>query len=258
MLAEERRRKILEILEEKGVVKTSNLSDKFSVTDITVRKDLDKLAKRGELERTHGGAISTDESTAFEPSHDQKAMVNMEEKKAIGRKAATLIKENTTIFLSTGTTSMQLIPHLKDKEDLDLLTNSLNCGYELSKVPDLDFSIIGGDFRRKSFALVGPIAQESFKYIYVDQLFLGVNGISKKYGITTPTMAEAKVCRSMIDVSKEIIVVADHSKFGEVVHGKISDIDVIDTIVTDSKVKEKYKKDFVNSDINWLEAEIKS
>jgi len=250
MLPEKRKREILKKIQNEEVVETSKLSEEFSVSEITIRKDLNELAERGALKRTHGGAV-LNESTVFEPSHDEKALVNIKEKKKIGRKAASFIEDNTTIFLSTGTTTTQIIDHLGDKKGLTVVTNSLNNGFELSKLSNINLTIVGGDFRSKSYALVGPITEESFKHIYVDQLFLGVNGISIEYGLTTPTVVEAKICQMMIEVAKEIIVVADHSKFGKVVHGRIGNINTANIVVTDEGLSEELREKF-----NQVDAEL--
>lgn len=238
MLPEERRRKIIEEIRNHGAVKTSDLSSLFSVSEITVRNDLDKLAEQQLLIRTHGGAV-TREGTAFEPSHQQKELFNIEEKKKIGKVAASLITDNTTVYLSTGTTTMQMIPHLRTKKHLTVLTNSLYNAMELSKIPEITVSIIGGNLRRVSFAMVGPDAERYFENIYVDQLFLGVNGISIEKGLTTPTVVEAQVCRLMMKASRETIVLADHSKFNNVVHAKIADIDKLNSVITDNMLDEK-------------------
>lgn len=255
ILAEQRRRKILKLLEEKGGVKTSKLSSKFSVSEITIRKDLDRLEDKGKLKRTHGGAVKK-ESTFFEPSHDEKALVNMPEKKAIGKAVATQIDNNTTVFLSTGTTTMQVIPHLDEKKDLRVITNSLNNGYKLAESTNVNFSLIGGDFRRKSYALVGPMAEENLNDIFVDEVILGVNGISFEEGLTTPSPREAKICRKLISIAKSLVVAVDHTKFGTVVHSKIADVEEIDLLVTDDQVVEKYRKEFRELDLNWVESEI--
>lgn len=252
ILAEQRRRKILKLLEEKGGVKTSKLSSRFSVSEITIRKDLDRLQEKGRLKRTYGGAVKK-ESTFFEPSHDEKALVNMSAKKEIGKKVATQIDNNTTVFLGTGTTTMQIIPHLDEKKDLRVITNSLNNGYKLAKSTEVDFSLIGGDFRSKSYALVGPMAEENLNDIYVDQAILGVNGISFKEGLTTPSPREAKICKKLICKAKSLVVAVDHTKFGKVVHSKIADVEEVDLLVTDDSVGEEYRKKFKELDLNWIE-----
>ena len=241
MLPKLRKRKILDILQEKESVKTGELSEKFSVSEITIRKDLDELAEKGALERTHGGAVAK-ASTLFEPTHSEKKFVHIDEKKKIGEKAASLVKEKTTICIGTGTTTMQMIKHLDGINDLSIVTNSLNNGYRLSKIENINLSIIGGNVRRKSYALVGSEAEDYFKKIYCDQLFLGVNGISVNHGLTTPTLAEANVNRLMVQASERVTILADHSKFGTVVHGKICELDEVDNIITDKGLpQEKYE-----------------
>ena len=241
MLAKQRRRKIANIVREQGEATTSELSERFSVSEITIRKDLEKLAEQGMIERAHGGAVKQ-ESTVTEPSHEEKASARMDEKKKIGEKAATLIEEDSTILLGNGTTTSQIIPHLQGKENLTAITNSLNNALKIFNLPDVRLSIVGGDARKKNYALIGPLAQECFNHIYVDQLFLGVDGISLEQGLTTPTLMEAKICEKMIKVAEEVIVVADHSKFGRVVHGKIADMDAVDRIVTDANLEEDSRR----------------
>lgn len=241
MLAKQRRRKIASIVREKGEATTSELSERFSVSEITIRKDFEQLAEEGLIERAHGGAVKR-ESTVSEPSHEEKALAHIKEKERIGKKAATLIEDDSTILLGNGTTTRQIIPHLQGKDNLTVLTNSLNNALEILDLPDVALSVIGGDARKKNYALVGPLAEECFNHIYVDQLFLGVDGISLEQGLTTPTLTEAKVCARMIEVAKEVIIAADHSKFGRVVHGKIADLDVIDYIVSDADLQQELRK----------------
>lgn len=242
MLPKLRRRKILGLLQEQESVKTGELSKNFSVSEITIRKDLDALAEKGALERTHGGAVAK-ASTLFEPTHREKKLAHIEVKRSIGKKAASLVKEKTTICIGTGTTTMQMIKHLDGINDVSVVTNSLNNGYKLSKLQNIDLSIVGGDVRKKSYALVGTTAEEYFRKIYCDQLFLGVNGVSVEYGLTTPTLAEASVNQLMIEASEKVFILADHSKFGKITHGKITGLEAIDTIITDDKNQsEAFKK----------------
>ncbi|MFP4646689.1 MAG: DeoR/GlpR family DNA-binding transcription regulator [Candidatus Acetothermia bacterium] len=252
MLAKQRRRKIANIVREQGEATTSELSERFSVSEITIRKDLEKLAEQGLIERAHGGAVKR-ESTVSEPSYEEKASAHMEEKKKIGEKSATLIEEDSTILLGNGTTTMQMIPHLQGKDNLTVLTNSLNNAMEIFDLPDVKLSIIGGDARKKNYALVGPLAEECFDHIYVDQLFFGVDGISFEQGLTTPTLMEAKICEKMIEVSNEVILVADHSKFGRVVHGKIADMEVVDSMVTDANLEEDSLKFIKDLEIDYVQ-----
>jgi|Deesub1362B_J571_1020462.scaffolds.fasta_scaffold01739_2 DeoR/GlpR family transcriptional regulator of sugar metabolism len=236
MLPEERRMKILEILHTQGAVKTSELSKLFSVSPFTIRNDLDILAKRGLLKRTHGGAVVNHE-VVFERTHFEKASLHVKEKEKIAKKAVSLIQEHSAIFLSTGTTTLQIAKHLKGKRNLTVLTNSLVVGFELAANPNINLIIIGGTLRPYSYALVGPAAEQFLQGVYADQFFLGVTGITLQHGLTTPSLAEASVLQQMIKAASETIVVADHSKFGKVAHAKIADIDQVDLIIVDAGIK---------------------
>ena len=239
MLAEERRRKIVQELRIKGAVRTSELSSMLSVSEITIRNDLDVLAERNLLQRAHGGAVLP-EALVVEPTHTEREGVNLGQKMEIGRAAAEMVEEGSTICLGTGTTVLQMVPHLAGKRDITVLTNSLTTGLELTKVRGIRLSIIGGSLRRRSYAMVGPSAERYFEDIYVDRLFLGVNGISVEHGITIPSVAEAQVCRLMMGAAQETFVLADSSKFSVVAHAKIADVQEIDAVVTDNMVAREY------------------
>lgn len=228
---------IYHILLEKESVSTQELRQALGVSEATVRRYLAEMAKEGLIERVHGGA-RLPESTEVELSFRQKLSRNLEEKKRIGRKASELIHDDENIFLETGTTVIQIVPHLRGKKNLTVVTNCLNVAMEVLTIPGVRLIVVGGEIREKSYAFAGPLAEktldEVFAEIHVDKLFLGVDGISAREGLTTPNMNEARINRKMIDLIPERIVVADHSKFGVVALSRIAPIRVVQTIVTDS------------------------
>jgi len=251
ILAEERRRKILEELEAEGTVKTAQLANLFSVSEVTIRRDLEVLKEKGKLKKVHGGAVANEkdfkssyhgDTIAFEPSFKEKAEVNRAEKEKIGKKAASLIKEGSSVFIGTGTTTMQIINNLEVKAGLTVVTNSLNHGLELSRTQEVDVLMTGGQLRANTSALVGPIAKRSLEEIYVDTLFLGVNGISIDQGYTVPSLREADMARRVTRMANEVIIVADYSKFGKVSHAKVAEIDGAHKIITDERVDGSYKE----------------
>lgn len=249
-MAETRRIEIIAELQEEGSVKTSDLASRFSVSEVTIRRDLEKLAEQGKLNKVHGGAVEKgsgfvtsyeSRSIATEPTFKEKSEINKEEKKRIGERAASLIEEDSVIFIGNGTTAMQITKNLNRKKNLSVLTNSLNHGIELSKINTIDVLIVGGQLRKNSYALVGPVTKRSLDKLYVDILFLGVNGISIKHGLTIPSLIEADTAHSIIEMASDVVIVADYSKFGKVSHAKIADVGDIDTVITDDKVPEKYE-----------------
>lgn len=253
ILAEERRRKILDQLETEGTVKTSQLANLFSVSEVTIRRDLEVLKEDGKLKKVHGGAVANEEdfkssyhgdTITFEPSFQEKSKVHKEEKAEIGEKAASLIKDGSSVFIGTGTTTMQIVRNLVEKRGLTVVTNSLNHGLELSRIPEVEVLMTGGQLRSDTSALVGPIAKRSLDEIYVDTLFLGVNGISIDQGYTVPSLREADMASTVTSMANKVIIVADFSKFGKVSHAKVAEVDGAHAVITDDQVDESYREAF--------------
>jgi len=240
MLAGERQRKILEEIRNRGASTISELSKDFSVSEMTIRRDLGRLEQEGLIKRTYGGALSL-ELAAFEPTFQEKDVINIEEKRRIGAAAVSIVNQGDTIFLTTGTTAMQIVKNLvKSKSVLTVVTNSLNNAYELCKLDSIRLFVIGGEVRKRSYAMIMPQIEESLKGIYIDKFFLGVNGLSYEYGLTIPNPLEAQLCRLVIQKSRETIVVADHSKFGKAAFAHIANLNEIDKIITDSALEQEY------------------
>ncbi len=233
----EHQRGIYQIILEKGFASTRELRDALGVSEATVRRYLSDMASEEIVKRVHGGA-KLPESSGVELSFRQKLFRNLEEKKRIGRKAAELINDNENIFLETGTTVIQIVPHLRAKKNLTVVTNCLNVAMEVLSIPGVRLIVVGGEVREKSYAFVGPLAEktlgELFRDIHVDKLFMGADGISAQEGLTTPNIDEARINRKMIELIPERIVVADRSKFGVVALSRIAPLAMIQTIISDS------------------------
>lgn len=242
MFAEERYRLILQAVNNNGKATVMELSEALGVTAVTVRRDLEKLEERGLLLRTHGGAMAitmegTD--TAYERTFQEKLGKFAEEKGRIAQTAADLVVDGEAILLTPGTTNTLLYRKLVGKNDLTIVTNAANIVLQENDAPNHDVILTGGKLRAKSYALVGPLAEQSLNAIRVDKLFLGVDGFDLQEGLTTPNLLEASINRKMIEISKQVIVVADHSKFGRVFFSKITSLDVVHTVISDSGLSER-------------------
>ena len=247
MLTEHRRQVILERIYSRKAVKTSELSETFAVSPMTIRNDLNALAGQGQLVRVHGGAIARQWLTA-EPSYHDKAEINRLEKEKIGRQAAALVEEGMAVFIGNGTTTMEIIRHLPQDRHFSVFTNALNHALEVSQLPQVEVFVVGGHLREVSLAMVGRLARQALKGIYFDLAFLGVNGISIEHGLTIPSLEEAEIAAEIIERSQRRIIVADHTKFGTVAHGKIADITDIDVIITDSGLDARLMDSLSNLD----------
>jgi len=213
----------------------------FSVSPMTIRNDLAVLARRGLVERVHGGAMVKD-TLAAEPSYYEKATRNLEEKKRIGRKAAELIEENMAVFIGNGTTTMEIVRALKERPPfrLKVFTNALTHAMELAEIPHFEVYVIGGYLRGVSYAMVGPLARRALDGVYFDLAFLGANGVTFEHGITIPSLEEAETAAEIVCHARKTVLVADHTKFGVVTHGRIVDISQIHLIITDSLVAPEF------------------
>jgi DeoR/GlpR family transcriptional regulator of sugar metabolism len=194
------------------------------------------------LIRSHGGAV-LNENLFAEPSFNEKEDKYIEEKMRIAAEAAKLVTDGMTIALNAGTTTTQIAKQIKVRENLTVVTNAINIAWELMGAEGVKVFLTGGNLRPKSFALVGTMAEQTLRGIFVDLVFVGVNGISVKLGLTTPNMEEALVNRAMMEAAKKVAVVADHSKFDKVTFSLIATLDQIDMVITDSQTeKEQIKK----------------
>jgi len=215
---------------------------------MTIRNDLNSLAEQGQLVRVHGGAIARQWLTA-EPSYHDKADINRAEKEEIGRQAAALVEEGMAVFIGNGTTTMEIIRHLPRDRRVRIFTNALNHALEIDPLPQAEVFVIGGHLREVSLAMVGRLAHQALQGIYFDLAFLGVNGISIEYGLTIPSLEEAETAAEIIRHSQRTIIVADHTKFGIVAHGKIADIADIDVIITDDGLESRFPKFLADLDV---------
>ena len=235
LIPAQRRDRIQEYLTIHQIARTADLMNLLETSEATIRRDLEWLEADGFLERTHGGAIINQCLTA-EPEYLQRVQKNPEEKRLIGALAASLIEENDIVFINSGTTTTQVIHHIRSDESLSIFTNNLNAALE---VGDAGFHhyLIGGEYQPRSKSLAGRFAIENLRQVYANKVIIGVDGISLKHGCTVPTNAEAEVVRQMIERTKgQIIIVADHSKWGVVSNFQVASIDEIDRLVTDEQI----------------------
>lgn len=241
MISNERQIEIINILRKAPSVKVSELSERLNVTLPTIRRDLQELEDAKMLKRTHGGAINLINNT-FEELLYEKENKNIYEKKLIASAALSLILDGDTVLLDSGTTTLELVRAIKKttKHNVTIVTNDFNVAAELISDSKIDTIFIGGNIRYMTASTVGPIAENSLKNIYVDKVFIGVNGIDIERGFTTPNLYEAQIKHTMIQVGREIIVLADSSKFKKSSFGIVCPIGDVDYIITDEKADEEY------------------
>ncbi len=234
LIPAQRRDRIQEYLAVNRIARTVDLCDLLEASEATVRRDLEWLEQEGILERTHGGAILS-QRVIFEPGYQQRAQANPEAKRSIGALAASLIEKDDIVFINSGTTTTQVIRHTRADPSISLFTNNLSGALEVGE-PVFQYYLVGGEFQPRSNSLAGRFAMENLGQVYATKCILGADGISARHGCTVPSNAEAEVMRQMIKHTKgEIILVADHSKWGVVSNFQIAAIEEINKLVTDAE-----------------------
>ncbi|RKX75409.1 MAG: DeoR/GlpR transcriptional regulator [Spirochaetes bacterium] len=256
LIPADRQARIFKQVREKGLVKVADLSQMLDVSEITIRRDLDVLERKGVLERTHGGAICS-QRMRIEPMYTQKDQTERAEKEAIGRAAQSLIEDGDTLLVNSGSTTLQVIRFLEGK-NLRLITSNVGA-IAVAGDKDIELILIGGVFRRQSNSLVGGLAALSLNQVYGSKAFIGVDGISVKYGLTTPIHQEAEIARHMIERTRgPVIVVADHTKLGVVSNFVTAPIDSVNILVTDEGFDEDYRSDLEKAGVEIVIARVKS
>jgi DeoR/GlpR family transcriptional regulator of sugar metabolism len=244
MLARQRQDAILDQVTREGGARVAELVERFGVSDMTVRRDIQVLAQRGLVARVHGGAAAVSEHfTADEPEFKVKSALQPAEKRAIAAAAAGLVEAGSSVALSAGSTTYAVAQALCDVPRLTVITNSLPVADMLhaQAPPDVTVILIGG-VRTRSDALVGPVALAVLRDLHVDWLFLGVHGMDLRSGLTSPNMSEAETDRAMIASAHRLVVVADHSKWNVVGLAAIAPISEVDILVTDDKLPEPARR----------------
>ncbi|MDP4085294.1 MAG: DeoR/GlpR family DNA-binding transcription regulator [Bacillota bacterium] len=224
-----------------GKVDIEELSETLQVSAMTIRRDLSELEKEGKAIRTHGGAISPS-FLIQETPYSSKESQNISEKKAIARKAVTLIPEHSTIILDSGTTTLEVAKLLVDRDDITIITNDIKIAVELleSKVKVI---VTGGELQRGVGGLYGPLTQGVLKNIHVDIFFLGAHAISLKEGITSPTFEKSLIKKLMIEAAESTWLLADSQKFKKKAFSLVCEISSLEGIITDSGLEiEKRRK----------------
>lgn len=241
--AKERRTLLLNELKNKGKVMVAELAREFGVTEVSIRKDLEELENRKLLIRVKGGAVSLySDSQHDDMLISEKALLHQREKRSLGAFAASLVQDGESMILDSGTTMMQVANFLDSNQRLTIITNALDIAMSLYKKTNFQVIVLGGSMRRVSFSTVGLLSEANLKNFYADKLFLGVDSISIRDGISTPDIEEASLNQAMIGCAREVIAVFDSSKANRRSFAHIAMLDKIDTIVTDNHLPDDLRE----------------
>ncbi|MDD4033452.1 MAG: DeoR/GlpR family DNA-binding transcription regulator [Bacteroidales bacterium] len=241
--SKERKSLLLEMLRNNNKILITDLVRIFEVSEVSIRKDLEDLEEKKLLLRVKGGAVNIHQLNDMDDlSIDRKQLKNAREKQLIGKYAASLIKENETIILDSGTTTLEIAKNLAKYNNLTIITNGLNIAMALAGYNRFSVIVLGGNMRSVSISTVGMLAESCLRNFYCDKLFLGVDSFNIERGISTPNIEEASLNQAMISAAKEVIAVFDSSKFEKRSFAFIASLDKINTIITDSGISEEIRE----------------
>jgi DeoR family transcriptional regulator of aga operon len=244
---------ILKELRQAGTASVEALSEKLDVSLATIRRDLEELEQSGLLRRTHGGAIPIEplfyEAFRNDRSFQDQVESFADEKRRIAQAASELIAPGDTIALTAGTTTTEVVRSLPSLGGITVVTNTVNVAMELSKRKDVHVFVTGGHLRGDWFSLVGSEAVSNMSRVFVDILFIGVNGINAQQGLTCINSDEVEINRSMVRQAKRKIAVADHSKLGVVTKWLICPTTDVELLITDKGATDKMIAPFLDQKI---------
>jgi DeoR/GlpR family transcriptional regulator of sugar metabolism len=235
MMGEERRTQILQMVRSAGRVRVNELATHFNTSAVTIRNDLNALHQRGLVFRSHGGAVLPDTILRESPVHER-LKAHAEEKRRIGAMAATLINDGETIILDSGTTTLEIARQIKKKQGVQVITNGVNIAAELLDARDIQLFIVGGTVRGESASISGRFTEEMFAQFAADKMFLSGAGCDLDFGVSGANLEETMVNQAMLRISREIILVADASKFSKRSMSRITHFSEIDTVISDGSL----------------------
>jgi len=253
LLAEPRRRKILEWLQEEGSARVRDLSAAFEVSEATIRQDLERLEADGYVSREHGGAYLKTLPRQVETLSLQH-LENMDKKRKIGVRAAALVGDGETIILDAGSTTTEVAHGLQQRQDLTVITNALNIALILGAVPGFAVHMPGGQFKAPTLSLSGDKSVEYFRDILAGKLFLATAGVSLEAGLTYPSFADLQLKQAMIKAAQRVYLVADSTKINRTSFTRLGTLDVIHAFITDDGIRDEDAREFERRGIELIVA----
>lgn len=247
MLSElnERERTILQLLSDNGTVSVTELAQRLGLSEVTIRSDLKDLEERGFLNRTRGGAAPALHRDIMERQRER-----VEDKNRIAKAAAELVRDGDVIMIEAGTTTAMIARHLVGKRDVHIVTNSTLVFAYARLSPSLQITMTGGEFRRPTESLVGPLALQTIAKLNVRLAFVGTDGFSLERGMTTHLVEGAEIVKAMKAHAETTVLVADSSKYGRVGFAHVLQLGSVDLIISDSGLEDRALRELAEAHIN--------
>lgn len=240
MFQNQRREKILLLIQENGSCQVNELSNIFGVTEQTIRQDLVALEKEDLIIRQHGGALLKASPSSISVNITDRG--HSMEKDAIGKTAASFVNDGDSIILDSGTTISAMAKYLTSRKNMNVVTNALNIALSLGSEPSNKVLVIGGEFKPPTLSCTGERSLSLFDSIYVDKLFLATGGFSVTGGLSYPGLSDIAIKKAMIKSAKSVFLLADSSKSEKTLLASLGEITQVDYLITDDKLTAETKE----------------
>ena len=255
MFASERLGIIKGLLIDKKHINVSDLSSMLNVSEVTIRRDLEKLENEDFLTRTHGGAVTNTVNTSEEENYiDNNEDPYLRERMEISEIAVHMIEDNDVILLTPGLTNLCIARKIINKKNITVLTNDLNIAAVLSSNPSIKIIIPGGDLDSSSMTLVGKLTEDNLKIFFVSKAFIEVEGVSTLRGYTVQSIEKASVIKEMINITRETIIVCPYNCFNNIAFSQIGALYIANKIITNPTIPDEYKNYFFQNKIQLFTA----
>ncbi len=238
----ERFSRIEDSLQTQTRVTVEQLARALKVSPVTVRADLSELERRGRLVRIHGGAMAANKA-AHELNFEARAQIQHTAKRAIGKYAASLVRDGDSIFLDASTTALELARQVSDRRELTVVTNSIRSAQELATFPNITVIMPGGIVRREAFSLVGRWSADLIQQFHISRAFMGARGFTLQEGLTDVNPDEVALKRAIVQVAKQVVALIDHTKWNQVALASFCSVEQLTTIITDKRAPRKMVKE---------------
>ncbi|MGQ9683691.1 MAG: DeoR/GlpR family DNA-binding transcription regulator [Anaerolineae bacterium] len=252
MLVPERQSRVAQFILRRGSASVQELRDHFGVSLMTIRRDLDALEEKGLIARIHGGAMAP--ASPAIAGEDERGILHVAEKAAIGALASGLVSDGQTLFLDAGTTTIELARRLRDRKGLTVVTNSVRVLAVLADQPGVNLIGIGGSVYGGAWSFVGPLAEGALRRFNAHTAFMGISSVSLEHGLTEVNFFEATVKSTMIQRAQRVVLLADHSKFEKVSPITVASLKEVRTIITDDALAPELVARYQEAGVELLQA----
>lgn len=242
MFGVQRLQKIREMVLEQEIVDVSSLSETLNVSEVTIRRDLDKLEKEGFITKTYGGAVLNKELKAERGPALKNSADHNEDISLISEIVLQMIEGDEAVFLGGGPISRQVVRHLPEKKKLKVITHDIFIAAELHDNPSVKVTVTGGELVTSAGIMVGPCVLRMLKEIYINKAFIEVKGVDLKFGYSMESYDEIEIVREILNISKEVIALADCAKFDKVGFTKLGDLSLFKKVIGNKEIPEEYKR----------------